>query len=232
MPPCIRSAVASKVSSTRRALRSYCFMKKPVNRKINYFFTYFTYRLPIALGSSGISILPSHGSSISKLCPFRIKRICITITIIGIKHTCGEGRKPNSVYAAIYLGRASPCGSLRPTHSLERAILRRLPTWPCTGWGLPCHPHYCGRGELLPRLFTLTLSGGMFSVALSVASRRPGVTRHPALRCSDFPHRRPHAAGRRCRSSLSASILFCDFFSASSFHFAPCSFFRIRLSRS
>jgi hypothetical protein len=45
------------------------------------------------------------------------------------------------------------------------------------------------RGELLPRLFTLTLSGGIFSVALSIASRRPGVTRHPALWCSDFPHR-------------------------------------------
>jgi hypothetical protein len=31
--------------------------------------------------------------------------------------------------------------------------------------------------------------GGIFSVALSIASRRPGITRHPALRCSDFPHR-------------------------------------------
>jgi hypothetical protein len=30
--------------------------------------------------------------------------------------------------------------------------------------------------------------GGIFSVALSIASRRPGVTRHHALRCSDFPH--------------------------------------------
>ena len=68
-----------------------------------------------------------------------------------------------------------------------------------------------GRGELLPRHFTLTPRlrsgrrpgcplrlgampraeprGGIFSVALSIASRRPGVTRHPALRCSDFPHR-------------------------------------------
>ncbi len=68
----------------------------------------------------------------------------------------GGGHKPNSVYAAIYLGRASPRGSLRPTRSLERAALERLLTWPCTGWGLPCRPHYCGRGELLPRHFTLT----------------------------------------------------------------------------
>jgi len=35
----------------------------------------------------------------------------------------GEGHKPNSVYAAIYLGLLSPEGSLRPTRSLERAVL-------------------------------------------------------------------------------------------------------------
>ena len=29
--------------------------------------------------------------------------------------------------------------------------------------------------------------GGLFSVALSVASRRPAVSRHPALWSSDFP---------------------------------------------
>ena len=32
-----------------------------------------------------------------------------------------------------------------------------------------------------------TAIGGVFSAALSVVSRRPGVTRHPALRSSDFP---------------------------------------------
>src|SRR5215217_5682525 len=41
--------------------------------------------------------------------------------------------------------------------------------------------------------------GGLFSVALSVASRRPAVSRHPALWSSDFPrrprkeHRGPHS---------------------------------------
>ena len=35
----------------------------------------------------------------------------------------------------------------------------------------------------------------MFSVALSIASRRPAVSRHPALRSPDFPlHNRGHAA--------------------------------------
>jgi len=63
-----------------------------------------------------------------------------------------------------------------------------LPIWSCSVWGLPCPPHRCGGGALLPHLFTLTsppLSvpiirsvlmrlesqrrrGGMFSVALSV----------------------------------------------------------------
>src|SRR5664279_3342810 len=47
------------------------------------------------------------------------------------------------------------------------------PIWSCSRWGLPCRRHHCRRGELLPRLFTLTgkfsLPGGMFSVALSVA---------------------------------------------------------------
>ena len=37
----------------------------------------------------------------------------------------------------------------------------------------------------------LPTGGGIFSVALSVASRRLGVTQHPALWCSDFPHRLP-----------------------------------------
>ncbi len=43
-------------------------------------------------------------------------------------------------------------------------------------------------GALLPHLFTLALlSGGFLSVALSFASPRLRVTKHPALRSSDFP---------------------------------------------
>ena len=54
-------------------------------------------------------------------------------------------------------------------------------------WGLPCPAHRWTGGELLPRHFTLTVTGGIFSVALSVVSRRPGVTRHTVLWSSDFP---------------------------------------------
>ena len=57
--------------------------------------------------------------------------------------------------------------------------------------------HCCqARGALLPHHFTLTCEpdesgpiGGMFSVALSVGSRRPGITWRPALRSPDFPPR-------------------------------------------
>ena len=53
------------------------------------------------------------------------------------------------------------------------------------------------RGALLPHHFTLTcptsdsVAGGIFSVALSVGSRPPGVTWHPALWSPDFPPFRP-----------------------------------------
>ncbi len=33
---------------------------------------------------------------------------------------------------------------------------KSLPIWSCSVWGLPCPPHYCGGGALLPHLFTLT----------------------------------------------------------------------------
>lgn len=62
--------------------------------------------------------------------------------------------------------------------------------WSCSGWGLPCHPCCQGCGALLPHHFTLTNSsaaGGIFSVALSVGFRLPGVTWHPAHRSPDFP---------------------------------------------
>ena len=67
----------------------------------------------------------------------------------------------------------------------------RSPIWSCSGWGFPCHACYQSRGALLPHHFTLTCAlrriGGIFSVALSVGSRLPGVTWHPALWSPDFP---------------------------------------------
>ena len=75
------------------------------------------------------------------------------------------------------------------------------PIWSCSGWGLPCSRCRHRDGELLPRLFTLTrlTAGGMFSVALSFPSPGLRVTKHPALRSSDFPPLLSKKAGRLFR---------------------------------
>src|ERR1051326_4677786 len=60
-----------------------------------------------------------------------------------------------------------------------------LPIWSCSAGGLPCRPAHAVRGALLPHRFTLASSalacaraaiGGLFSVALSVASPRLAVS--------------------------------------------------------
>ena len=56
----------------------------------------------------------------------------------------------------IHLGPASPRASSDATRKLGRAVLKRFPIPPCSGWGLPCDPCYQGPGELLPHPFTLT----------------------------------------------------------------------------
>ena len=68
-----------------------------------------------------------------------------------------------------------------------------LPIWSFTGWGLPCQPCHQDCGALLPHHFTLTcketslLAGGIFSVALSLASRPVAVGNHPDPKSPDFP---------------------------------------------
>ncbi len=81
----------------------------------------------------------------------------------------------------------------RASHTMSLANQWRcFPIWSCTGWGFHCHFCYQKRGALLPHHFNLTCSsedaiGGIFSAALSIGSRRPAVSWHPALRCPDFP---------------------------------------------
>ena len=100
-----------------------------------------------------------------------------------------------------------PYGSLRPTRSLERAVLKRLLTWSCTGWGLPCRPRYRGRGELLPRHFTLTPYGAV-SFLLHFPSPRGARVLPGTLPCGvrTFLTARL-AAGQRCCLSLSLFII-------------------------
>ena len=60
------------------------------------------------------------------------------------------------------------------------AEARVIPIRSCSRWGLPCRSRYRARGGLLHHLFTLTPAhrGGSISVALSLRSPSPGVTRH------------------------------------------------------
>ncbi len=57
-----------------------------------------------------------------------------------------------------------------------------VPIRSCSRWGLPCRRRCRQRGALLPHPFTLTSAlagrGGLLSVALSLGSPPPGVTRH------------------------------------------------------
>ncbi len=81
-------------------------------------------------------------------------------------------RTPRATYPRIWCGKAP--GPVARPHS---------PIWSCSRWGLPCRRRYRNRGALLPHRFTLTAAlessrGGLFSVALSLGSLPPGVTRH------------------------------------------------------
>jgi len=95
-------------------------------------------------------------------------------------------------WTVIPLGLASPPGSSdlpgRDAGHVIASLFGLAPGGVCRAVAC-CH----GRGALLPHLFTLTGGlprlGGLFSVALSVGSRRPGVTWHPALWSPDFPRR-------------------------------------------
>ena len=73
----------------------------------------------------------------------------------------------------------------RPTRMTNRKRFCRfasaaIPIWSCSRWGLPCRRRCRKRGALLPHPFTLAMTGhgGLLSVALSLGSPPPGVTRH------------------------------------------------------
>ena len=60
-------------------------------------------------------------------------------------------------------GTAVAGGLVRPTRDSDGAGRSSSPTWPCSGWGLPCDPCHQEPGALLPHPFTLACA----------ASRRP-----------------------------------------------------------
>ncbi len=121
-----------------------------------------------------------------------------------------EGDKPGSVpdpkvRGVIYLGHRSPGGSCGPPGA-RCGGSPLAPARPCSRWGLSCrgryrrarwaltppfHPCLCGGRSTGPERAAI---GGLFSVTLSVASRRPGFPRHRTLWSPDFPRAAPHVA--------------------------------------
>ena len=88
--------------------------------------------------------------------------------------------------------------SKRPTWLRRRATCE--PAWPCSMRGLPCRACCLARGALLPHLFTLTLAGGLFSVALSVRRKKEKTPARPfgrriALWSPEVPPPAPKLAG-------------------------------------
>ncbi len=89
----------------------------------------------------------------------------------------------------------------------------RAPIWSCSRRGLPCRTRRRARGALLPHPFTLARrpqarAGGLLSVALSLGSPPPGVTRlrasvEPGLSSTARRRRRP--SGRLADSGYASA---------------------------
>ena len=107
--------------------------------------------------------------------------------------------KPGSVVDS-HSSRRIVADTLEQPTRRHRGPRYRLPIWPCSRWGLPCRPvaRLAVRSyrtiSPLPRICTPFSSRTVrryLSVALSVGSRRPGVTWHRALWSPDFPRHPP-----------------------------------------
>ena len=131
--------------------------------------------------------------------------------------------KPGSVADDHPSGTAVTSSLKRPTRERGRASAANAqpcggvgysPIRSCSRWGFPC------RGVLPPARCALTApfhpyrrapcgtTGGIFSVALSVGSRPPGVTWHPARRSPDFPPGRQAAERSPARLWAHCRLLF------------------------
>ena len=91
-----------------------------------------------------------------------------------------SSRRRPSIWDCRY--RTTSCGLPETFTSEEdrRAVI--ISAWPCSGRGLPAVPVTRHAGGLLHHRFTLTVPcgvGGLLSVALSIGSRRLGITQHP-----------------------------------------------------
>ena len=132
-----------------------------------------------------------------------LPRICIK------KMSVSVACKPSSVFGG-HLSRPTVTGGFkRNPESLTGRLKRSFVS--CSEWGLH-------RGQVAkPRVSSylafppLHAKGVRYlSVALSLGSPPPGVTRHPALRSSDFPHTLRRAAARQPHKRVDYST-FCRF---------------------
>jgi len=104
--------------------------------------------------------------------------------------------KPGPVLDS-HSSRRSVTATLKQPTRTRRGQRHEVPIWPCSRWGLPCRPvaRLAVRSyrtiSPLPRA-SCDAVRRYLSVALSVGSRRPGVTWHRALWSPDFPrHSQP-----------------------------------------
>ncbi len=128
-------------------------------------------------------------------------QICATKRCLTYFSQAGQKKepadKPGSVVGDHPSGTAVTSGLERPTRKPAGRRCGTVAGAAASLFGLapggvfPAAACYHPRGALLPHLFTRTAGGeargGIFSVALSVGSRPPGVTWHPARRSPDFP---------------------------------------------
>ena len=97
--------------------------------------------------------------------------------------------KPGSVYDS-HLSTLHISAQIKPPYR-DWPCKPFAPVRCCIGWGL--HVRAISRPTVSSYLAfsPLPQTWRFFSVALSLESPPPGVTRHPALRCPDFPHTKP-----------------------------------------
>jgi hypothetical protein len=114
--------------------------------------------------------------------------------------------KPGSVLDS-HSSRRNVAVTLEQPTRTRRGPRHRVPIWSCSRWGLPCRPvaRLAVRSyrtiSPLPRA-SCDAVRRYLSVALSVGSRRPGVTWHRALWSPDFPrHLQPSKWLRMTRLS-------------------------------
>ena len=121
--------------------------------------------------------------------PARSVRAVITVLAPTLARFCGSRTcKPNSVRRIAPAGRSflwaehyCTAQATYPEVVARRAgtRLRRtrdsLPIWSCSVWGLPCPPHYCAGGALLPHLFTLTSALPPRRYVFCGTFRKPGL---------------------------------------------------------